>query len=360
MRVGVLLPFTGPEAHFGLGMRNAIRMAADEVNARGGIQGRRLKLVELDEGTQPELAAAAARTLVADPRVIAAIGSSEHDAYTAARTVLGEPRVPFLPAAITERDLTTVGLNLYPAEYSVLPFGTSQMEKAAKYAWDVLGARTFLYTREKSNFGLALINQMRFSLSPYFKTIVTGEEVLGTEADVPELVAKIKAAPPQYIFFSGRPALAAAFLSGLREAGVKSAFQAAMREPSQEFIDLAKDKAEGALMVFPGLPAEDFPAGREFLKAYAAKGYPEPPGAFGVIAYAEAQTLFAALERSFLTRPSVAGALKNGQFDTALGPVRFNFVGSSYQTMVIHQVVKGRWTPIYLGDKKGITPFVAR
>ena len=360
LRIASILPLTGPDAAIGLGMRNSIRLAVDEANARGGVQGRRVVLVELDSASQPATAAAAARKVVDDPRVIAALGTYDHECYMAVQPILGKARVPWIPAAIADRDLASVGLSQYPSEFALIPFGSTQMAQAAKYAWDVLGARTFMYVHDGSNYALFAINHFRAAISPYLKTTATGEELLHSEADLPALVAKIKAAPPQYVFFAGKTELAARFLKGLREAGVTSWFQSGIHSPAPEFIDLAKDRAEGALDVFAGIPPEDFPEGRQFLKAYAAQKLRDPPSIYGVYAYAETQILLQAMERSFLTRPSVSGSLKNGQFDTVLGPIRFNWVGSSYQTAAIYQVVKGRWTPIYATDQSGLKPFTAR
>src|SRR4051794_28176922 len=66
VRIGVILPFSGPDAANGIGMRNAIRMAVNEANQRGGVQGRKVELVELDEGGDVEKATAAANKLIAD------------------------------------------------------------------------------------------------------------------------------------------------------------------------------------------------------------------------------------------------------------------------------------------------------
>lgn len=361
IRVGALLPLSGPDAAVGLGMRNSIRLAVEQVNRRGGVQGRKVQLVEVDEASNPEKAAAGASALRDDKRVVGVIGTYDHDSYVAAQPILGDAKVPFLSAGISNRDRTAVGLGGYDAEFALLPFGSAQMAHAAKYAWDVLGARTFVYVRDESHFAGTTVSQMRAALTPFFKKVVTGEEVAGSEAELPALVAKIKAAPPDYVFFAGRPDLAAHLLVQLRDAGVTSHFQDASHFPSQEFIDVAKEKAEGALAVFHGIPPEDFPEGREFLKAYAAEGFREPPSIYGIYAYAETQALLEAANRSFLTRPSVAGALRNEELPTALGPIRFIiWIGSTYQAAALYQVVKGKWTPIQATDKGQLKPFTAR
>lgn len=359
VRIGVVLPFTGPEAEIGLGMRNAIRLAAEEVNARGGIQGRKVKLVELDEGGRADLAAAASRRLVEDQKVLAVIGGCDHDGYESARQILGTPRVPFVTGAVTDRELSSVGLGTHPAEFSLLPFGTTEMAKAAEYATAVLGARTFAFVRDDNTAALWDSTQFRVEAWRALKTVFSAEEILHSDAEIPPLVERLRGAPPQMISYTGSVERTAALLKQLRAAGIKSTFLAGLHEPSGKLVELAGDAAEGALAVLPLAPAGDTAAGREFLERYAARRYPEPASWFGIAGYAEAQIVLAALDRSFLTRPSVAGALKNEQFDTALGPVRFNYVGSSVQTAFIYQVVKGKWTPTFAAGPKALTPYVA-
>src|SRR5687768_12750977 len=73
VKIAVVLPLTGPDAEAGLGMRNAIRLAVDEVNERGGVHGHKVKLVEADDSSNSEKAEAAALEIGKDPRVLGAI-----------------------------------------------------------------------------------------------------------------------------------------------------------------------------------------------------------------------------------------------------------------------------------------------
>ena len=361
LRVGVLLPFTGHGAAVGLGMRNSIRLAVDEVNARGGVQGRKVGLEELDDASLPAKAMAGAKRLVADKRVVAALVHYDPDASFATQTIFGNAGVPNILAGVSNRDGSS--LLTSPTEFRLIPLGTAVLAQAASYAWDNLGARTFLYIRDDSDYGMSMVNEFRAGLTPLVGRLVTGGDVMirRGDKDFSALIAQIRAAPPQYIMFGGRAQEAGLFLSQLRAAGVTSWFQSATRYPSPALIEIAKDKAEGAIAAFDGLPPEDFPEGRAFLKAYEAKGFDQPPSPYGIYAYAAAQVILTAMERSFLTRPSVVGALTHESFDTALGPVRFNYFSSSYQTIAIYQVIKGKWVPIFVTNSAHkLTPFVQR
>lgn len=360
VRIAGILPLTGPDAAIGLGMRNALRLAFNEVNARGGIQGRKVELVEVDDRSDPATAPAAAAALAADKTVLAAIGHYNPDTDYAMQPALGAGRVPDVVVGVPVRESSTLGRN--DAEFSLLPLGGTQMAHAAKYAWETLGARRFSFIRDRSDLGLAMVNEFRASLTPYFKHVVSGDELVrATDRDFAPAIASIRKTDPQFVFFGGDPVAAARFLVQLRDAGVTAPFQCASQFPSQEFIDTAGAGAEGSLAVFAGVPAEAFPAGRAFLDAYAKMQLAEPPSMYGIYAYAGAQALLGAASRSFLTRPSIAGALTNEELETALGPIRFVYGGSTYRTVALYQVKSGRWTPIYQSDSAGkLVPYAPR
>ncbi len=348
LRVGVILPFTGPNAAFGLGMRDSIRLAVDEANARGGVQGRKVELVELDDASDPTRAVAAATRLADDARVVAALVHYNHDCFSATRLILKKGELPNILAGVsTVEELEGGGLN---DEVRLLPYGKPQMKAAAAYAWDVLGARNFLYVREASRLGLAMAGDFRNALGEVRKAPgpITRDILINQgDADFSQVLAQVAKERPDYVLFGGHPREAALLLTQLRAAGFTGWFQSATHAPSQEFIDIAKDKAEGALQVFHGVPVGDTPAGKAYLDAYAKHGFAEPPSIYGIFAYAEAQALLGAMDKSFLTRPSISGALHHEEFQTALGPIRFNYFSSSYQTTAIYKVIQGRWVPIY-------------
>ena len=356
LRVGVILPFTGPEAAYGLGMRNSIRLAVDEVNSRGGVQGRKVQLVELDDASDPTRAAAAATRLADDARVVAALVHYDHECFSATKLILKKAELPDIVAGVsTMEELEGGGL---ADEVRLLPYGKPQMKAAAAYAWEVLGARNFLYVREQSRLGLAMTGDFRNALSEVRKappaTITRDLLIRQGDSDFSQALAEVAKDRPDYVLFGGHPREAALLLTRLREAGFTGWFQSATHVPAQEFIDIAKDKAEGALQVFHGVPAGDTPAGKAYLDAYAKHGFAEPPSLYGIFAYAEAQSLLGAMDKSFLTRPSISGALHHEEFPTALGPIRFNYLSSSYQTTAIYKVIQGRWVPIYTAKHERI------
>lgn len=353
LRIAAVLPLTGRDAAIGRGMLDSIKLAVEEVNARGGLQQRRVDLLDVDDQSDPAAATREGKKLAADATVLAAVGHYDRLADYAIQVPLGAGRVPDVIAGLSNREVAAaIGIN--EAEFSLIPLGTGQMAQAASYAWDTLGARRFAFVRDDTDDGHTAVGQFRASLQPYFKRIVTGDTLVHTrDPDFAAGIASVRKDDPQYVFFGGEPETAARFLVQLRAAGITAPFQCGSHFPSPAFIEGAGPAAEGALAVFHGLPPEDSAPGRAFLDAYAARKFVDPPSIYGIYAYAAAQALLQAASRSFLTRPSLAGALAHEQLDTALGPIRFIYGGSTYATVAMYQVQQGRWRPIFATGPDG-------
>src|SRR6201987_2440195 len=86
----------GPASALRQGMRSGIQAAFDEVNARGGVHGRKLKLVSRDDGYEPERAIAETRKLIGEDKVFALIGPVGTPTSAAAQPIATAAHVPFI------------------------------------------------------------------------------------------------------------------------------------------------------------------------------------------------------------------------------------------------------------------------
>jgi branched-chain amino acid transport system substrate-binding protein len=88
----------GPASALGIGMRTGLQAAFDEINAKGGVHGRKLKLVSENDGYEPARAIAATRKLIEADKVFALIGAVGTPTSAAAQPVAAAARVPFIGA----------------------------------------------------------------------------------------------------------------------------------------------------------------------------------------------------------------------------------------------------------------------
>lgn len=88
----------GPAAALGTGMRTGLQAAFDEVNAKGGVHGRKLKLVSVNDGYEPDRAIAATKKLIEEDKVFALIGAVGTPTSAAAQPIATAAHVPFIGA----------------------------------------------------------------------------------------------------------------------------------------------------------------------------------------------------------------------------------------------------------------------
>ncbi len=96
IRIGVSGPFTGGSSPMGLSMRDAVRLAAKEINDIGGVDGRLIELVERDDQANPEIGLKISRELVEKEKVVATLGFINTGVALAAQKVYQEARVPVI------------------------------------------------------------------------------------------------------------------------------------------------------------------------------------------------------------------------------------------------------------------------
>jgi branched-chain amino acid transport system substrate-binding protein len=358
--VAVVAPLTGRDARAGAGLRNGALLAVEEVNAKGGVQGRKVELLEVDDPEEYEKGKPTGDRVAADPRVLAVTGFFHAGTYWSSHASFGVPKVPSVVSGFWGRE----NVHLFKSadsEFSLHPMGVDLAMPLARWSWEVLGARQHLYVREDSWEGQCKVNLMRAALSKLLGHVVSGDEQVSADAsDFSALVAKVEREKPDLVFYGGRPGQAALLLKQLRAAGLAVQFAFLAHEPTDDFFALAKEAAEGTVTLLPAKPLEDTGPGKTFSARYQARGFAEPAGYWGFYGYLGAQALLVAMERSFLTRASIGGALKNESLPTVAGDVKYFVGGSTFPTpTVLYRAQGGRWVPFSAPGKDGkLGPYV--
>jgi ABC-type branched-subunit amino acid transport system substrate-binding protein len=88
----------GPASALGLGMQKGLNAAFNEINAKGGVQGRKIKLISVNDGYEPDRTIAATKKLIEDDKVFALIGAVGTPTSAAAQPIATAAKVPFMGA----------------------------------------------------------------------------------------------------------------------------------------------------------------------------------------------------------------------------------------------------------------------
>ncbi len=319
--VGALLAVTGPASFLGAPEARSLELLVADLNARGGIAGRPVKLVVKDTGASPEKAVSMARQLIDEEQVFAIIGPSTSGESMAVKPIAQEAKVLLLSCAAAEAIVNPVAPWVFKtaqkdSDAMAQVFATMKRMKVTRIG--LLSSNT--------GFGKAGKDQLE-KLAPGAGITVVASEVYDKAAtDLTAEVTKLKAAGVEAILnWSIEPAQAIV---------IKNARQIGFTGPifqSHGFGNIQYARAAGAAaegVIFPAsriLVAEALPAGHPqkavliaYKKAYEDR-YQEPASAFGGYAW-DALLL--------LAQAGKAGGLDPARTRAALEATR-GFVGVS-------------------------------
>jgi branched-chain amino acid transport system substrate-binding protein len=330
VKVGVIVPLTGKLGSFGKVARSALVMAAEEINKRGGVNGRPLELYVADTSGNAGVSKDAIQRLSSENQVAMIVGGVSSSAAWAAASLCQEHKIPFLISAaaadkITEQGWTYVfRLNTPSGEYS------SAMEGFLKQV-DTMRAVAILYENTLFGFDTAREWLDRFRKMGFRISIKWGYDK-GTE-DFRPILSRIAAKGPDMIYMISRVDDAARIMCQVQEIGLNAKVFAGGTEDflSPLFRDKAGDAAEYVYSTALWTPSVPYSGARTFCDEFLLR-YGYLPDYHGAQAYAAMQVIADALQRAGSSdRSAVRQALLGTDMMTVYGPVRFLSYGRKTQ-----------------------------
>lgn len=344
VKVGVVGPLTGPEAETGKGILQGVQLAADELNAAGGVRGKQVVVVSVDDGDDPARAEGAAKEL-ARQKVAFVVGHVDSGCSLKGAEVYKAHKIVMISAASTAPALTEGG---NPFVFRV--FGRDDQQSKAAAVWLVkhMPGHAVAVVHDETPYGKGLAEKFKEN----YEYLAGSPAVLmvgvprGT-TDFEPLLAQLAQAKPQMIYFGGLATQGSALLKAVRAKGLAVGFMSGDGCFGEKFVrDAGADVANGALVTW----VDDLsgrPAYRDWLAAYSAKyGAPEPFARFG---YTAAMVGLMAYGNAVypISANTLTDALHRMTFDTHAGPFTFNDKGDRTESpYVVWTVVDGRWEEI--------------
>ena len=269
VRIGLSGPFTGGSSPMGESMRNGVRLAVDEINSAGGIQGVPIELIERDDTANEKIGAKIAEELTRS-RVVATIGIVNTGVGLASIDHYQRSRIPLVVAVSTGPMLTRkFAPPAAAANYIFRVSPTLDLEArvlaadlkkksltrvallADNTAYGESGATAFAEQARLA--GLDLVSQFRFKIG---------------ESDMSSLVKNARAAGAQAIVGWGIGPELAAIAKAMRAAGWRAPLMGSWTLSMRNFIDLAGAAGDGALMPQTFIQDAGSTAKNSFLLAY--------------------------------------------------------------------------------------------
>ncbi|HEB96268.1 MAG TPA: ABC transporter substrate-binding protein [Sedimenticola thiotaurini] len=294
IKIGSFLAVTGPASFLGDPELKTLQMYVDEINGKGGVDGRQIELVHYDTGGSPKKAVNFVKRLIQKDKVDVIVGGSTSGSTLAVMPLVAKARIPFISLA------GSVKIVVPPQKWTFKMPHTDAMA-AAKIFGDMKkrGITKVALISGSGGFGKSGRAQS-LKLAPQYGIEIVADESYGKkDTDMTAQLAKIRDSGAQAILNFGFGTGPAIVTKNVRQLGIDLPLYQSHGVASKKFIELAGDAAEGvrlpaaALLVADQLPDSD--PQKPVLLAYKNKFEAKygPVSTFGGHAY---DGLFIALE----------------------------------------------------------------
>jgi branched-chain amino acid transport system substrate-binding protein len=320
--VAVAGPVTGQYASFGTQMTNGGELAVADINAAGGVLGKKLKLEVGDDACDPKQAVAIANQMASEGVALVA-GHFCSGSSIPASNVYGESNLVMISPASTNPALTDNRPS--PNIYRVCGRDDKQGSVAGAYLAKHFGDKNIAIIDDKTAYGKGLAEEVKKALNAAGVQEVLNESYTAGEKDYSALVSKLKQAAVDVLYIGGYHTEAGLILRQMRDQGMDTVLMGGDALVTQEYWSITGPAGEGTLMTFSPDPRKN-PAAAEVVARLKAKGV-EPEG-YVLYTYAAIQAWKEAAEKAGTTdAAAVVKALNENEFDTVIGKFRFDEKG---------------------------------
>jgi branched-chain amino acid transport system substrate-binding protein len=243
IRIGFQAPLTGPAASDGKTALQGAQLAVEQINAAGGIKGRPLELVVLDDQTQPAQAVPIANKFIGDG-IKAVISGSYSGPTRAAAGVFQEAKIPYISAYAIHPDIVRAGNYVFRTSF----MGEVQGRAAAKLIADIMKKKRVTMVNVNNDFGQALSAGMK-DAAPKLGLQLVSEYNFGMgDRQCGSIVASVKKDDPEVVYVSGYFFNGGPLVAQLRAGGVTAPIVGTEGFDTVNFVQIAKEAAEGVII----------------------------------------------------------------------------------------------------------------
>lgn len=334
VKVGVLLPLTGSQAKFGEIEKRSYEMAAEEINAKGGINGSMIELIFEDDTGKPDVGRSAVEKLISRDKVSVITGGYSSSVTAAATPVAQQFKVPFVICTGSADDITERG---YDYVFRINPPASEYPKAVESFLKEVAkDVKTVALLYENSSFGQSSSKSFEQDAKAAGLEILVKEGYQAGAIDFKPILTKVKAANPDMIYMVSYVMDASLLMRQSKELGInpKMFVGGGAGFTLPEFAKSAGDAADHVYSATLWVETLPFPGAKEYFDKFKKK-YGTETEYHGAEAYAAMYVVADALKRaksgSSLTPQAVRDALARTDMMTAFGPVKFVSYGKKTQ-----------------------------
>jgi branched-chain amino acid transport system substrate-binding protein len=351
INIGAVLDISGPSSSLGIPERDTLQMLTDQLNANGGINGRKIKLIILDNKSDETESVLAAKKLIDTEKVVAIIGSSASGTSLAMVDTVQKEGVPLISLATNSKIVEPVADRKWV--FKMAQSDAIVAKNMIKYAQSK-GAQKLALLTMNNAYGDGGKNALIKAAAENGMSIVYEDKFEATDKEMSAQLAKIKNSDAQAVLVWAIPPSASIVTRNYSELGLKIPMIHSHGIANQNFLDLAGAAANGIelpvgkIVVADQLPDTD-PQKQvlmSYTKDFTAK-FNTPPSTFGGHAWDAFHMLVNAIKEGGTDRAKIRDSLENTKNFVGISAV-FNMSdkdhnGLDESCMVMVGVKDGKW-----------------
>src|SRR6516225_7349085 len=299
IKIGEFGSLTGDNASFGTSQNNGVQMALEEINAAGGVLGKKIDLIVEDNETKQGETTTIVRKLNSQDHVVAIIGEVASSKTLEAAPIAQAAKIPLIATAATNPRVTQVGDYIFRVCFT----DDFQAVVIARFVLEKLKLNKIAFmTDVKQDYSVGLTNIAKDYLAKHGATIVKEQSYSSGDKDFRAQLTDLKAAAPDVIIITGYYPEAALIAKQARQFGIKSTFVGGDGWDGSSLIPVGGKAIEGAYFSNHFSTEDKSPLVQDFVAKYKQK-YNAVPDAFAALGYDATKLLADAIKRAGSTDP---------------------------------------------------------
>ncbi len=321
IKIGTAGPITGSNATFGAQLKAGAEQAVADINAKGGVLGKKLELLVGDDACDPKQAVSVANKMAADKVVFVAGHFCSSSSIPASKVYLEESILQITPASTNPKLTDEGGWNIF----RTCGRDDQQGAVAGAYIAKEFKGRKVAILHDNTAYGKGLADETKKTMNKGgLKETLYSAYVPG-ERDYSAIVSRMKQAGIELIYIGGYHTETGLIIKQARQQGMNVSVMGGDALVTNEFWQISGEQGEGTMMTFPSDPRRR-PSAQAVVKEFADKKI-DPEG-YVLYSYAAVQIWAEAAEKAGTTDPKkVADVLRAGKWDSVLGPISYDKKG---------------------------------
>lgn len=340
VRIGLSAPITGNYAEYGQNFQVSVQMAADKINAEGGLRGKKVEIVVMDSKGDPREAAIIAQKFVDDQSIVAEIGDFTSTACLAAAPIYERGGLVQLSPTASHPDFAPAG------EYMFGIVGTQDAEgpfNVKTLAQEYMGLKSAAVIYINNDWGVVTRDRFVKAAKANGLKITAEQPFMEGEKDYSAILTKLRQSNPEGLHIVAMYTEAALIARQVQKMGWKVKLFAPSSVFSSKLLELGGDAVEGLVTNNFFVLTDPNPAVQAYIKEFEkrAKRFPNLHAA---CAYDSMMLVANAIKKAGFDRSAIRDALaETKNFRGVTGPITFTKVGDVVRAYKILVVEKGEF-----------------